>query len=269
MIYFRYLISKILIEMNELLKALKCVDCHKVLATPVCLPCGHLICKSHADSADEQVICCKCGVQHKNQTFPIVEPIVDMINAQIDRIDFGHEHKMTVESCDKLKREIDKNGSTLNDMENFIHESIGSLKNRILVRSEELKNQIQELTNDIIVDLENYETRCKNNCKEFAKTGDFSALTKELSEKNNEAKESWENWSKILNDVKVDIEKWKNIKDDCERQFSTLRKISSEFEDNLLLKELRIRNLKEENFEKANIDPVLIKSLRLVHIIYS
>ena len=47
-----------------------------------------------------------------------------------------------------------------NDLEYFIHESIGELKNQVMLRSEQFKVRIEEL----IDELDKYKKRCKINC---------------------------------------------------------------------------------------------------------
>lgn len=126
--------------MDIVLDSLKCVDCRKTLDQPISLPCGHLICKSHTEEiAQEEIICSKCGTRHQNKEFAVIEAVLNMIKVQLDSFDFGPEHSETTKSCDELKNEIDKNDSILNDMDYFIHKSVDSLKNRVLLQSEHLK----------------------------------------------------------------------------------------------------------------------------------
>ena len=131
--------------MDQVLNALKCVNCRDILSTPVILPCGHTICKYHTEVDDEQIICGECGSRHLNKGFIVVQAVSKMIEVQLNNFDFGEQHKDASKSCDDLKTHLDKNDTMLNDLEYFIHESIEELKNRVMLRREQLKFQIDEI----------------------------------------------------------------------------------------------------------------------------
>lgn len=249
--------------METVLKALKCVECLKTLSEPVCLPCGHFICNSHTETDEEKVKCAKCGVSHKNKQFAVAEALVDMIKVQLGSLDFGPQHSETSRACDELKQEIDKNDSIFSDMDYFIHESIDELKNRIVLRSEQLKVKIDEITEELIDDMDEYEKQCKSNTKDFSKSDSFGTLMSQLKKRNQEAKRSWEEWSEVLNELKFDVDKWKQIKAECVETLKDVREKSKQFENGLFMSEFGMKSLQVEYFEKAHIDPVLRKKVSL------
>ena len=145
--------------MDQIINALKCANCREILSSPVILPCCHTICQSHTQVADEEIICAKCGSRHPNKDFLVNEIAADMIKAQLTEFDFGHQHKEASISFDKLKKQLDKNDAILNDLEYFIDESIGELKNQVMLKSEQLKVRIDEITQELIDDLDDYTKR--------------------------------------------------------------------------------------------------------------
>lgn len=170
--------------MNKVLNALKCVNCREVLSNPVILSCGHTVCQKHTQIDDDKVVCSECGIQHENKGFIVNKSMAEMIDAQLAAFDFGHQHKKTNESCDQLKNLIEKNDCLLNDLNYHINEEIGMLKYRIVLRSEEIKKQINEITQEILDGLERFEVECKTICGENAKASDFKGLMDKLKEKN-------------------------------------------------------------------------------------
>lgn len=249
--------------MDKILNALKCVNCRDTLSSPICLPCGHLICQSHTMKNDEHIICGKCGTRHQNKEFEVVEAVLDLISAQLTKINFGHQHKETTKSCDNLKKQLDKNDVMFNDLGYFIHESIDDLKNRVTLKSEQLKVKIDDITQELINDLDEYEKRCRNN------SGDINSVENcelnELKKLNEKAKESWRDWSTVLNELNVDVEKWSHIKRECDSTLESIREKLKHFEKEVFLKELEVKKMQIGFFEKASIDQVLKKKVNYVH----
>ena len=193
--------------MDKVLNALKCVNCMETLSTPILLPCCHTICKSHTEVDDEHIICAKCGSRHQNKGFLLNEVVSDLISAQLSKINFGHQHKETSKSCDQLKKQLDKNDGMFNDLEYFVHESIDDLKNRVSLRSEQLKVKIDQITQELIDELDEYENRCKINCGEINSTENFTSMLNEIKHLNEKTKGSWKDWSSVLNELNFDVEK--------------------------------------------------------------
>lgn len=111
---------------------------------------------------------------------------------KIASFDFGQQHKQTSNSCEKLKKQIDNNDVILNDLDYFIHEEISEMKNRVMLKSEQLKLRIDESTQELINGLEEYEKLCKTNYNESSKK---KLLIDELKKQNDAAKNSWKQWS--------------------------------------------------------------------------
>ena len=80
--------------MDQVLNALKCVNCRQILSIPILLPCGHAICQSHTQVGDEHIICGECGCRHLNKGFVVVEAFSKMIEVQLNKFDFGQQHKV-------------------------------------------------------------------------------------------------------------------------------------------------------------------------------
>lgn len=247
--------------MDRILNALKCVNCREILSSPVILPCSHTICHSHTQVSDEHIICANCGSRHANNGFIVNQAVSDMISAQLNKLDFGHQHSETSKSCTDLKIQLDKNDAMLDNLDYFIHESIGELKNQVILRSEQLKVRIEMITREIIEDLDEYERRCKTHCGNTDSKESLTLLN-EFRKQNEEAKKSWNEWSSSLNELKVDVDKWAEIKVKCDEALKNMCEKIKDFKKDLFLNEFDSQKFQVEFFKKANIDPVLKKKVK-------
>lgn len=86
----------------------------------------------------------------------------------------------------------------------------------------------------------------------------------EFKKLNETAKKSWKEWTSVLNELKVNIDKWKQIKVDSDKTLQEVREKSSEFEKKLLMNEFDSKNEQVEFFEKAQIERILRKRVRYI-----
>ena len=250
--------------MDTVLNALKCANCREILSQPVTLPCEHSVCKSHTEVDQQQVICSKCGIKHSNKDFFVSEALSDMIAVQLNILDFGIQHKQSVKACEEVKNHLDKNDLILDDSEYFIHESIDELKNKLMLKSEQLKLRIDEITQELIDELDEYEQRCKERLKQSGQQNEeFESLKKEFRDLNEEARTRLKDWTSVLNELRVDEAKWKEIKAECDKTLHELRNKILKFEKELLMNdEFANRKCHVDSFAQAdiyNIDSFLLE----------
>lgn len=249
--------------MDSILNALKCVNCRETLSMPVLLPCGHMICQRHTQVSETQIVCSECGVHHANKEFTVARALLQMIQAKLPSVDFGRQHTQTSKSCDKLKNSIDKNDMIFRELDFHIHEKISFLKNRIMLKSEEYKVQIGEISRELVGDLEEYEKECL-----YSLTGNANGQTEtnlvslmEESMKQNEmVKKKWNEWSRVLNELKVDEEKWRKIQEESDQTLFEMSEQLKKFERELFINKLNANENIVEFFENAN----LISSLKVI-----
>ena len=187
-----------------------------------------------------------------------------MIKAQLTEFDFGPQHKEASMSFDKLKKQLDNNDAIFNDLEYFIHGSIGELKNQVMLRSEQLKVRIDEITQEKLADLDEYEKLCKDRCGDLNSKENFISLLNEFKEYNKDAKKMWEDGSRILNELKVDFVKWGEIKVKCDESLNNMSQKLKDFEKEVFRNELDTKKRQVEIFQKADIDSVLRKKVKLL-----
>ena len=241
--------------MDKILKAIKCSECNKILETPVLLPCHHSICQKHVietKKIESDLLCSKCDVDHEipSNGFPLNEALCDIIEAQISSIDFGSVHKEATESCAKLSRFIKDMTNLLNNPGAYSYEEICQLKNLVNLKSEQLKLKIDEETEKMINNLNEYQNLCN-----ILLTNDLNLMlkrkylfTKELCSSNLTA------WNNELNSLKFDESKWKKITFECNKSIEVLDETLKKFKDELLLGEFKKYSNQVVFFQQISID---------------
>ena len=150
--------------MNKIQQAIICSECNKEFETPIILPCNHSICHKHVNkkSIGDKFSCAKCGIDHKISAnrFQLNEALCDIIESQISSIASGSVHKEAIESVDNLNRMIEDVDNLINDPSSYFYDEISELKNRVNLKSEQLKLKIDEEKEKLLKKLDDYKTRC-------------------------------------------------------------------------------------------------------------
>lgn len=239
--------------MDKVLNALKCSNCRSILTSPVTLPCGHTICQSHTRVSDENIICSECESSHANKNFAVNQALANMIEAQLSSFDFGPKYKECVQSVENVREQLRKNELAVNDSDYFIHESIDKLRNKVVLKSEQLKTRIDEITQELLDDLDMFERECKEEKRHHGiKQNSF---VDEFKRQNDAAMESCEKWSNELNELRFDDHKWTTIKEESEKELGALRGKLGQFERELLANnESDKKKYLVDLFETVNLD---------------
>lgn len=240
--------------MDIIKAAIKCANCNKVLSIPVVLPCGHSICREHTKNIEnnKQLLCHKCGKTHKiskQQEFPVNEPLMDMINAQIESVNFGHVHQATRDSCSQLSEQLMLTETILNDCECFLHDWITDSKNRVYLKSEELKLEIDNVSQNLITRLENYEKECKENFKEPS----FQSSARELDKLKEQTCAKLTKWNGYLNELAFDENKCMQTKSDCDNTKNEFSQKLDSFKHTIFLNKMRPEICLIDDFCKTQI----------------
>lgn len=259
-----------------ILDAIKCVNCQKLLETPVILPCTHSICEKHSlklnsdDDDDEDnlknqtIFCNACGVEHSIplKGFTHNAALAQIVNARIDKIDLGEEHTNAKRMCEKLDDLITKCQQIVRDPTNFTYEAIYFLKNESLIKGETMKLLLT--TTSSIADVDTKVDRVmdlldefKEECKKSVHTRAFEVMWEDFEAEVEKARGDLEKWMAILNTVKLDSEReWNRIKRESKKMVDVLEYRLGEFKYKLLLEKrfAQIRGQVELEFGKVELD---------------
>lgn len=250
--------------MDKISKAIKCANCKEILVSPMFLPCEHNICGSHLSrfEVDEiryqyhnRIECGECAQVHQvpeDCQFPFNKSLAEIIETKINMLDFGHleHHKNTNDSCkrlDQLLREIDV---LLNDPNKVTNETIDNLRIRINLKSENLKLYIKEETTKVLNKLKDYEQRCKS----FLYSKDYESISNQLNENKKTTGSELKNWFDELNQIKFDEQRWKDLKEECEKKIVEANEQVKQFKNQLHLNDGEIQTNLIDQFDKININ---------------
>ena len=239
--------SKQSFMMENILKAIKCVNCNLILSTPILLPCTHSVCKKHVSSETKSIQCGKCGQEHKvpeSGQFPLNEPLNEIIEANIEALNFGKNHKEAREACKKLNETLDEQVNLLvNDPESVAYDEIGDLKRRVNLKREKLLLQINQEADKLIVMLEACNVKTEKSNAELSK----------LKEVKQAAKNELEAWTNLLNMVDQFHEnRWAEIKHESEKIIEKLKEQYKIITSEMLPNEEKMEQI--HFFENINVD---------------
>ena len=179
--------------MNLLDESIKCKSCDEIISEPVVLYCGHSICKYHVDIAvKENQKLMKCDICNKSFDIPINgfapnRALENLMEVDIDELDLGEEYNAAFDKCEYFGDLLDQLNSIKNDPEVKIHTVLSDLRNKVKkiisssvcefchynnfelnkvdLRREELKQEIDKKALEMIEKLNQYEKDCKASIK--------------------------------------------------------------------------------------------------------
>ena len=201
-----------------------CISCKEKLKAPVILPCGHSICKHHVDEEEEKsnkrrkIQCKSCNKTHnipKNGFVPN-KTLESLIEINIDQLDLGKEYNSVLEKLNDFEELLEQFNKAKNDPETRIHSVLSDLRNKVDLKREELKQDIDKKALEIIEKINEYEKECKESIKLH------SNLDSKICEWENELKQS----RLFLNTLERNTVKWNEISN---KMTSNLKDLQSEF----------------------------------------
>lgn len=240
--------------MEKISKAIKCTICKKILTNPVILPCCHNVCQSHV-TGKKSIQCGECALEHqvpKSGEFLLNKSLIEIIETQIGALDFGGHHKLAKHSCNSLEDEIRHIDLILNDPENVTYEVISKLKNKMILKSEQLKLKIEQETNKVVAELDDYQKRCKG----YLKSKQYAEKFGKLQGDKKAAEKEHEKWIGQLNLIKFDEKQWDAIKEKSDQKIAYTKEQVSVLESDLLLNERDEKVSLIDFFDQININSV-------------
>jgi len=195
-------------------------DCHLIYENPVILPCGYSLCQQHLADYDDQIICffCKCEHQKPPNGFTINIAINRMIESYIESNQFRKETK---EAYDRLNRTIYEYDTI--DNEKYLHDYFEQIRNRVDLHREEMINEINEKSDEIIKKLKEKEQYCKLNLIKIVKI-------KYDEFKNNDLP----SWKDSLRIADIDPNELKCLKSKIDRYDTIIQRQCNKYKNQLL-----------------------------------
>ena len=220
---------------DEEINCLNCDFCYRLLIEPIKLPCGNTICNSHIVLNHENVIeCMLCYDNHHllgNALKRLNLENIDLNFNQVVKV-FSLTKWLKVSECKQRIEEARQNTESLKSLainpELFINERFDLLKMHINLRRQDLKNEIDKYTDELIESVEQNRLCCI-----------------QLSKENNHTKEKIDNSRSELEELNKQLDHCKinsvedikliEITKSAEDLENKLSQMLAEFKNSLLL----------------------------------
>ena len=207
------------------------------------------ICYYHIEeSREKNILLCVICNEHfdiPSNGFPPARALESLLKKNIQNIDLGEENNSARDKCSVFGDLLDRFNKIKNDPEMRISEVISDFKNKLDLRREEMKQNIDKQILQLIEKLDEFEKECK------LKVASFKSDPK-LDDKLKKWQISFKEWQQRMRTFERS-DNWKTI---LEESTSTIKDLHSEFltfDRNLFLN--RLNQFKSHN--KSNF--IIIK----------
>lgn len=252
--------------MQNLLNAVKCVECHCISQSPLALPCGKPICSKHINSKQNHTTttnhrhhqnhtqplsyqCKSCGRAHRipdedeGGCFPPNEAVNLLIDLQMS--DYKHAYS----SCQHLQTLIEQLDEIHNEPKKMINETIGDLRAKIHAKRDELIKEIECASDEIVDELNAYEVECEAR---------MASASRGLSSANHglvaEERDKVSRFLDELNRVEAaNVDNWKSILAQSEEERNELLATIENYKTRLFLDKFEVYRERQAGFCRLQI----------------
>ena len=135
-----------------------CDLCHELLVDPITLVCGNNVCKKHIDMPKETTSF-KCGICHDEHLIPkrgfaLNKRMQDGLEIQLNALKLAPAYDECKVEIQKANENVDKIESLRKNSEIYIYEYFEDIKRQVDIRRENLKNQTDEYSAEVIESIE-------------------------------------------------------------------------------------------------------------------
>ena len=231
--------------MNLVSDSIKCTQCKETLKFPVVLPCGDSICKHHVDTKNDYktIECVLCNEIFDIPTNGFVrnKALEKLLEKDINAIDLGEDYNSAFGKCQQFNDLFEYFNRIKNDPEMRIHSVISELRNKVDLRREELKQDVDKEALKIIEKLDEFKRQCKESIKSDSK----------LDEKMKIWETNLKEWNGDLNTFKRNTYTWSNILSQSTSHLKDLQSELIKFNESLFLNRLNEFNWLHLSFSNS------------------
>ena len=165
---------------------LTCKVCHMYYTNPVLLPCGKSICRHHIndeignDLNKKEYKCELCRMRHDipENGFLINGEMIDLLNLNDHSDEKTKDAFILIDELDHVRKQLE----LVNDPDNFVHDYVSDIRNKLDLRREIFKLNIDDIHDDMITKVNDFEKECKANLKTYNFTINSAVLEKKMNE---------------------------------------------------------------------------------------
>ena len=227
---------------------IRCKYCHNTLEIPVDLPCGTTVCQKHISSI---FVCIGCENNHVIPVSGFVrnQAIEKLIEA-LPRLDFNNveeEYTKAMQSCQSLDSIINDVDLLRRDPQFYIHEAFGQLKQKIDIKRELLKEEIDREAANLLNEMATHELACQNRASGIVEGEHWSWHVMD------EIRQNLAEWMNVMSVLVKDKVEWRNVQIECENSAQCLN-----IKSDVLRKELMINKLDHFQVRQREFDNIKI-----------
>lgn len=217
-------------KIEKLKRLLDCDLCHKILASPVTVPCGNTICKSHVAELltrrakqKSSFICELCQDEHSvpDNGFEVNKRMKSALENELNMININvsafNACQRTINEARQALIEIKAMSA---DFENFFFDHFEKLKNEVDLRRETVLAKVHEYSDNLIQTIEKSRTDCMK-----------------VSRKVNQLTEEIQNSSKELDEL---LKQFDTLNID-EKKFESIKSSASTLKENIYIMRVKLK----------------------------
>ena len=151
-------------KLDQFHKLFTCKACFLILEAPVVLPCGEIICKKDVEELFPGS-CFHCSQKHAipDEGFPSEKRLEKMLQLKVYNLNLGLDFKSIQQEIESISSYLDELELLQSDPDFYTYNYFNELRQQIESRRENLKAEIDQVSNKAIKDLDFYEHECKKN----------------------------------------------------------------------------------------------------------
>lgn len=234
-----------------------CYNCQKTLVEPVFLPCCHTVCRKH--EIDGPILTCGlCQVKHEvpfNNGFPRNLLVQTFLDKELEKADFGPEHRAAISSLKDIKVVVDELTRLQEKPEFEIQLVSNELKNKIESNKESAKQAKDIEANDLLVKLKNVEDRCIASLsavkKDLVVSDEINTLLKTLKF------EDIPFWETLLTRFERNVKQYKEFHEDMVDKLGKLCEERVRLKQMIFADDLKNLRFEIDKFSNETSEPLL------------
>ena len=205
-----------------------CDLCHELLVDPITLVCGNNACKKHIDMPKETTSF-KCGICHDEHLIPkrgfaLNKRMQDGLEIQLNALKLVPAYDECKVEIQKANENVDKIESLRKNSEIYIYEYFEDIKRQVDIRRENLKNQIDKYSDEVIQLIE------KSQLNYIQLSKEANVITANIDE----YKESLDYFIYQFDTLDINDKKFENIKISISVLNNNFKDIISNYQKSLL-----------------------------------
>ena len=148
-------------KIEKLNKLCYCNYCNQLLLDPITLPCGENICSKDLNEIKDK--CLFCGEAHAvpKQGFQINRLVKELVDLELNKINLDINYNRRKKALNELELKVTELELVMKNPNDYIYEFFTGLRNKVDIRREECKVEVDDHFDTILSNIKTFEAECK------------------------------------------------------------------------------------------------------------